>query len=99
MKIADLLAKSKKDQKKKAAKNLAIGTGIGAAVGAALGLLFAPKAGKETREDIANAGKQAVENVKESIDTIKEKVEEYKASKEKCCCEDKCEEAESEDKA
>ena len=86
MKITDLITKGKKDQKKKVAKNLAIGTGVGAAVGAALGLLFAPKSGKETREDIARAGRQAAENVKESLNEIKDKVSEFKASKETCCC-------------
>ena len=32
----------------------------GAAVGAGIGILFAPKSGKETREDIAKATKEGV---------------------------------------
>ncbi len=34
------------------------GVGLGAIIGAAAGLLFAPKAGSETREDIANKFKE-----------------------------------------
>jgi gas vesicle protein len=34
------------------------GVGLGAIIGAAAGLLFAPKAGTETREDIANKLKE-----------------------------------------
>ena len=33
---------------------LLAGVGLGAIIGAAAGLLFAPKAGTETREDLAN---------------------------------------------
>lgn len=34
------------------------GVGLGALIGAAAGLLFAPKAGEDTREDIANKFKE-----------------------------------------
>lgn len=39
--------------RRKAAQNMAFGAAAGIAVGGALGLLLAPKAGKETREEIA----------------------------------------------
>ena len=43
----------------------------GVAVGAGVGILFAPKSGKETREDIVKATKEGVgyvsENVKEAV--------------------------------
>lgn len=39
------------------------GIGIGAIVGAVVGLLLAPKAGAETREDLA----KAIEKLKESV--------------------------------
>lgn len=38
---------------------------IGAAAGAIAGILFAPKAGKETRKDIANKAKEYTEKGKE----------------------------------
>ena len=42
----------------------------GAAVGAGIGILFAPKSGKETREDIAKATKEGVEYVSENVIAI-----------------------------
>ncbi len=40
---------------------------VGAAVGAGIGILFAPKSGKETREDIVKATKDGVEYVSENV--------------------------------
>jgi gas vesicle protein len=97
IKIKDLLAKGKKEEKKKAVKKLAVGAGIGAAVGVAAGLLFAPKSGKETREQIAKTAKEAAEKVKETAKEVKEKIEEAAAAREgKCCCEETKEEAPTE---
>ena len=66
-------------------KNNGIGKFLaGAALGASLGILFAPKSGKETREDISKKLKEIIEQVKE-IDVeevrnnITKKVEEIKA--------------------
>lgn len=54
----------------------------GLGVGASLGILFAPKSGKETREDIAKAAKDGVnyvtENVTEAAKVVKEKAMEIK---------------------
>lgn len=67
MLIKDLLERNKRERekaaKRKAAKNAAIGAGIGTALGLAAGLLFAPKSGKETRQDIAENAKKAADTV------------------------------------
>lgn len=77
MAILDVFEKVKKQRKaaeqKKAMKNVAVGAAIGATVGAVAGVLLAPKAGKETREELALKAKEAVEKAKEKIDEVKEK--------------------------
>ena len=54
----------------------------GAAVGAGIGILFAPKSGKETREDIAKATKEGVgyvsENVNCAVKAVAKKAREVK---------------------
>ncbi len=70
--------------------NVTIGTTVGILLGAAVGILFAPKSGKETREDIksvaeigiVNAGEvahQAAKFVKKEAAAVKEKVKDLKA--------------------
>ncbi len=85
MELKDLFRK-KKPSKKQTAKNVAIGAGIGTAVGVAAGVLLAPKSGKETREDISNTTKQALENIKDGLDVAKEKIEEIVKKDKGCCC-------------
>ena len=48
----------------------------GAAVGAGVGILFAPKSGKETREDIVKATKDGVEYVSENVNNAVKAVSE-----------------------
>jgi gas vesicle protein len=51
---------------------------LGAAVGAALGVLFAPKKGSETRQDIADNAKKMTKNLKNKfqgqVDELKDQV-------------------------
>ncbi|MDO4690096.1 MAG: YtxH domain-containing protein [Fusobacterium sp.] len=69
-----------KERRRKAANAAKIIAGVG--VGAALGVLFAPKSGKKTREDIANAAKEGIDFVSENVNTamkaIRDKSEELK---------------------
>lgn len=46
-------------------KGLAVGAAIGAVLGVLTGILFAPKSGKETRQDIKEASNKAVAKVLE----------------------------------
>jgi len=48
---------------------LALGVVIGGTVGAAAGVLFAPRAGKETREDLSRRSSEVWEKVKENAST------------------------------
>lgn len=59
--------RARREENLKTAKNVAVGTAIGTFIGAITGILFAPKSGKETREDIANKTKEVVGNIKEAV--------------------------------
>ncbi|MBI5707011.1 MAG: YtxH domain-containing protein [Armatimonadetes bacterium] len=52
---------------------LLAGVGLGAIIGLAAGMLFAPKAGTETREDIANKFKELKGKTEEWISEQKAK--------------------------
>lgn len=64
-------------KKMETAKNVAVGTAIGTAIGAAAGLLFAPKSGKETREDIALKSKEVAGNLKTTVNEQLENTKEW----------------------
>jgi gas vesicle protein len=49
------------------------GIGLGAVVGAAAGLLFAPKAGKETRDELADKLKELKSKTEEWVEEQKHK--------------------------
>jgi ABC-type nitrate/sulfonate/bicarbonate transport system permease component len=82
MSIFDIIEKGKKQRKlkerKRTLQNAAVGAAIGVTVGAAAGLLLAPKAGKETRADIAQAAKELPAKAKEIVEKTREKVEDAK---------------------
>ncbi len=78
----NVFLKKRRSSKKQTAKNVAIGAGIGTAVGLAAGVLLAPKAGRETREDIVKTAKNTLETVKDGLNVAKDKIEEL-AKKEK----------------
>jgi gas vesicle protein len=50
---------------------------VGGAIGAVIALLFAPKSGKELREDIADASRKGIEKSKEAAAQLQERAGEY----------------------
>ena len=80
MSIYDLINKKKKKQKAKMVKTAALTAALGVTAGATAGVLFAPKSGKETRENIANKSSETkdklVEKTKATKAAISKKVSE-----------------------
>ncbi len=81
----NLKQEREKKQKKENALKVMYGIIIGSAIGGAAGILFAPKAGKETRQEISGKVKDtttaAKEKIRETVEEIKEKVESLKEKK------------------
>jgi gas vesicle protein len=81
----DLKQERGKKQRKESARKVLSGVMIGSAIGATAGILFAPKAGKETRQDISKKVKEtaatAKEKVQETVDEVKEKMDGLKDKK------------------
>ena len=71
-----------KQQKKRSALKVLSGLAVGSVIGGFAGVLFAPKAGKETRLEIAEKVKETAaatrDKVNETVHEVKEKVEELK---------------------
>jgi gas vesicle protein len=61
------------NENKNCAGGIAIALFTGIAVGAVLGILFAPKSGKETRQELLERGEKFVEASKVSISDLMEK--------------------------
>ena len=96
MSIYDLINKKKKKQKAKMVKTATLTAALGVTAGATAGVLFAPKSGKETRENKSSETKdklvektkatkaaisKKVSEGKKDVSTAKEKISEYLASK------------------
>ncbi len=75
--LAVLSTEKRKKERVKAAQKYAIGIGVAAAAGVAAGILFAPKPGKETREDLMRKSVSTVEAIKA---TVQKKAETVKDS-------------------
>ncbi|RQD74296.1 MAG: YtxH domain-containing protein [Candidatus Syntrophonatronum acetioxidans] len=82
MGIKDYLENVRKEreraERRESAIKVAYGLTIGAALGAVGGLLFAPKPGKETREEIATKAREKAESTKETLAEKKEAMAEKK---------------------
>lgn len=53
--------------RRKSAGMLALGVALGSAVGAVAGILYAPKAGRETRDDLSRRSSDAWGKVRENV--------------------------------
>ena len=74
--------KKKKEEKKKSKiDKLIMGAIVGGAVGSVIGMSIAPKKGKETREYIAQKGKELFQKGQEVTEKISEKVADRKLEK------------------
>ncbi len=94
--LVDRLRNVRSDREKTIRRNqagvLALGVSIGCTVGAVAGILFAPKAGKETRDDVSRCSKDAWEKIKDNTSTtgkrlvnaIEEKGSQVYVAAEKC---------------
>lgn len=75
--LLDLVSKEKiKKEREKAARKFAAGMGIVAVAGVATGMLYAPKSGKETRENmrkkVVNIAKTIKSSVQKKVETAKD---------------------------
>jgi len=64
--IADRLRQARTDREKALRRKKTGILALGVAIGAVAGVLFAPKAGKETREDLSQRGCEAWGKIKEN---------------------------------
>lgn len=76
--LIDMVSKEKRMRERaEATKRFAVGMGVAAVVGVATGIFFAPKSGKEAREDFK---KKAIDTVETIKDTVRKKIETAKDS-------------------
>ena len=67
--IADRLRQARTDREKALRRKKTGILALGVAIGAVAGVLLAPKAGKETREDLSQRGCEAWEKIKDASHT------------------------------
>lgn len=76
--LVDRLRNARSDREKSIRRNqagaLALGVSIGCTVGAVAGVLFAPRAGKETREDVSRRSKDAWEKIKDNTSSTSQRM-------------------------
>lgn len=61
-----------REERRKRAGKFVLGAALGTAAGAAAGLLFAPRSGKETREQIASKTNEALDTVRDNLDETRQ---------------------------
>ena len=66
--LLDMVNRKKRDEERaKTALKFAIGMGIAATIGLVKGILYAPKSGKETREDLKKKATDTLETIREKV--------------------------------
>jgi gas vesicle protein len=66
--LLDMVNKKKREEERaKTAMKFAIGMGIAATIGLARGILYAPRSGKETRENLEKKAAEVLETVKAKV--------------------------------
>jgi len=66
--LLDLVNRKKRNEERaKTALKFAVGMGIAATIGLAKGILYAPKSGKETREELKKKATDVVEIIKGKV--------------------------------
>ena len=66
--LLDMVNRKKRDEMRaKTALKFAVGMGIAATIGLAKGILYAPKSGKETRDELKKKAADAVETIKGKV--------------------------------
>ena len=64
-------------KKKTGKSHFFLGATLGAAAGTIAGILFAPKSGEETREELAASGRKAKRNLRDRVRRYKESKKPY----------------------
>jgi gas vesicle protein len=66
--LLDLINRKRRNEERaKTAMKFAVGMGIAASIGLAKGILFAPKSGKETREELKKKAVDTMEVIKAKV--------------------------------
>jgi len=66
--MLDMVNRKKRDEdRRKASINFALGMGIAATIGLLKGILYAPKSGKETRDELKKKAEDALETIREKV--------------------------------
>ncbi|HWR12514.1 MAG TPA: YtxH domain-containing protein [Rectinemataceae bacterium] len=66
--MLDMVNRKKRDEdRRKASINFALGMGIAATIGLVKGILYAPKSGKETRDELKKKAEEALETIRGKV--------------------------------
>lgn len=92
LQIREFQEKRSRRRKLRTARDLMVGATVGTALGAAAGVLFAPRSGEETREELRRKADETISSAKENIadktvnirDAVRSRKDEYLEIADKC---------------